>query len=74
VPLAAKNNLDALYAQQRVLKAEAESLENERDSLEDTANAANRRYLLDVLIGALREEITRLNSSISDILERDLQR
>jgi hypothetical protein len=74
MPLAAKNNLDELYARQRLLQDEAARLERERDRLEAHEADADRRYILDLEIGALLEEATRLGSSISDILERDLQR
>jgi hypothetical protein len=73
MPLAAKNNLDELYAKQRLLEDELPRLERERDAL-NVKTDGNRRYILDLEIRALREESTNLNSSISDILERDLQR
>ena len=74
MPVAAKNNLDELYAQQRLLQTEVTRLEIEYDSLDPEAPGADRRYLLDIQIRALQEEATQLNSCISDILERDLQR
>jgi hypothetical protein len=74
VPLAAKNNLDELYAKQRLLHEEAELLEQERDRLQPHGRDADRRYILDLESRALREEIAKLGASISDILERDLQR
>jgi hypothetical protein len=74
MPLAAKNNLDGLYARHRLLQDEAARLERERDQLEANGADADRRYILDVEIRALLEEATRLSASISDILERDLQR
>ena len=61
MPLAAKNNLDELYAKQRIVQREAERLEQERDALDPESRA-------------LWEESTKLGSTISDILERDLQR
>jgi prefoldin subunit 5 len=74
MPVAAKNNLDELYAQQRLLQTEVARLEIEYDSLDPEPPGADRRYILDVQIRALQEEATKLNSCISDILERDLQR
>lgn len=74
MPVAAKNNLDELYAQQRLLQTEVTRLEIEYDRLDPEAPGADRRYILDVQIRALQEEETKLNSCISDILERDLQR
>jgi hypothetical protein len=74
MPVAAKNNLDELYARQRLLQAEVTRLEIEFDSLDAVGPGADRRYILDVQIRALQEEETKLNSGISDILERDLQR
>jgi hypothetical protein len=74
MPVAAKNNLDELYARQRLLQAEVARLEIEFDNLDPKGPGADRRYILDVQIRALQEEETKLNSGISDILERDLQR
>jgi hypothetical protein len=74
MPLAAKNNLDELYAMQRVLLEEVARLERERDRLAAGAPDADRRYILGLECSALLEESTRLESAISDILERDLQR
>ena len=74
MPVAANNNLDELYASQRLLRNEATRLEIEYDSLDPNGPGPERRYILDIQIRALQEESTKLNSSISDILERDLQR
>jgi hypothetical protein len=74
MPLAAKNNLDELYARHRLLQDEAARLQSERDRLDPDGPDADRRYILDVESRALLEEATILGSSISDILERDLQR
>ncbi|HTD75403.1 MAG TPA: hypothetical protein VK652_17875 [Steroidobacteraceae bacterium] len=71
MPIGAQDHLDSLYARQRVLSAEATLLESERDTLETDSN---RYYILEVEITALREEATRINARIADILERDLQR
>ena len=73
MPLAAKDNLDELYAQQRLLQGEVERLQAEYDAL-DPETGRERCYLLDIEIEALQAEATRLASRISDILERDLQR
>lgn len=73
MPLAAKDNLDELYAQQRLLQGEVDRLQAEYDAL-DPEQGGERRYLLDIEIEALQAEATRLASRISDILERDLQR
>jgi hypothetical protein len=74
MPLAAKNTLDELYARHRLLHEEAERIEEQTDRLDGEAGDANRRYILDVESNALREEASRLSATISDILERDLQR
>jgi hypothetical protein len=55
------------------LEAEASRLELARDESNGGAEA-DRRYILDLEIRALREESTNLASTISDILDRDLQR
>ena len=74
MPLAAKNNLDELYAKQRRVQDEAARLDRERDALEASGADADRLYILDLESRALWEESTKLGSAISDILERDLQR
>jgi hypothetical protein len=56
------------------LQDEAARLQSERDRLDPDGPDADRRYILDVESRALLEEATKLGSSISDILERDLQR
>jgi len=71
MPIGAQDHLDSLYARQRILSAEATRLESERDTLETDSN---RYYILEVEITALREEATRINARIADVLERDLQR
>jgi hypothetical protein len=73
MPLAAKDNLDELYARQGLLLAEVERLQTEFDQL-ITTSGDDRRYLLDIEIQALQAEATSVASRISDILERDLQR
>jgi hypothetical protein len=74
MPLAAKNNLDELYASHRMLQEEAARIEQERNQLSSGSADSDRRYILDVESRALREEAAKLGSLISDILERDLQR
>jgi hypothetical protein len=74
MPLAGRNNLDELYAKQRVVESEASRLEREREQLDPNGPEADRCYILELEGGALRMEATRLGSLISDILERDLQR
>jgi hypothetical protein len=74
MPLAAKNNLDELYARQQMVLDEAARLERDRDRLGASGADADRRYILELESRALLEESTRLGSTISDILERDLER
>jgi len=74
MPLAAKNNLDELYARQRLLVEAAERLERESDLLGEDEENLDARYILSVQSNALREEASSVSASISDILERDLQR
>jgi hypothetical protein len=74
MPLAAKNNLDQLYARQRLLEDEIARLERERAPLNADGTDADRCYILDLQRRALQEEASKLGSYISDILDRDLQR
>jgi len=74
MPLGSTKNLDALYAKQRLLQEEAARLEFERDRLDADGSDPDRCYILDVEARALQEEAMKLGSSISDILDRDLQR
>ncbi len=74
MPLAAKDNLDELYARQRLLQGEVDRLQAEYDALDPQEGGDDRRYVIDIQIDALQEEATSLASRISDILERDLQR
>jgi hypothetical protein len=74
MPLAAKNNLDELYARQQLVLDEAARLERDRERLGEFSADADRRYIIDLESQALLEESTRLGSAISDILDRDLQR
>lgn len=74
MPIGARDNLDELYAKQRLLAEEAARLEDERDRADPDGPDANRQYLLELQIEALRQESTRISAHISDILERDLQR
>jgi hypothetical protein len=71
MPIGAPDHLNALYDRQRLLSEEAARLESERDvSLKN----ADRRYILELEIVALREEASRISARIADVLERDLQR
>ncbi len=74
MPIGANENLDVLYAKQRLLTEEASRLEDERDRSDPDGPDANRHYLLELQIEALRVESSRISAHISDILERDLQR
>jgi hypothetical protein len=74
MPLGSRDSLSELYTQQRLLQEEAARLELERERLEAGGEDADRCYILEVESRALQEEATKLGSSISDILDRDLQR
>ena len=74
MPLSAKNNLDQLYARQNLLESEITRLERERALLDPDGPDADRCYILDLESRALQEEAAKLSSSISDVLDRDLQR
>lgn len=74
MPLGAPDHLDELYAKQRVLTEEAERLEAEYDKLDPYGTDGNRPYILELQIAALRQEASRIEARISDVLERDLQR
>ena len=74
MPLGAPDHLDELYSRQRVLSDEAERLETERDKLDPYGTDGNRHYILELQIAALLQEANKINSRISDILDRDLQR
>ena len=56
------------------MKGEALRLENERDRLDPDGADADRHYILEIEIAALREESSRISARISDVLDRDLQR
>jgi hypothetical protein len=71
VPTGAHESLEKLYARQKLLFEEVARLEAERDALEPNSE---RGYILDLEIVALREEATRYNARIADVLERDLER
>ncbi len=73
MPLAGKDNLDELYALQRLLQEEVARLQAQFDEC-DALGDERRVYILDIEIAALQEEATVLAGRISDILERDLQR
>jgi hypothetical protein len=74
MPLGANYNLGDLYARQRLVEGEAARLEAELAHLHRGGQDQDRQYLLGVQIRALGEEATKLGSSISDVLDRDLQR
>ena len=74
MPMGAHDHLDKLYARQRLLTEEAVRLEHERDRLDPDQAEAERHYILEIEIAALRQESSRISSRISDVLERDLQR
>ena len=74
MPIGAQDHLDKLYARQRLLTDEAMRLESERDRLDPDGAEADRHYILEIQIAALRQESSRISSRISDVLERDLQR
>jgi hypothetical protein len=74
MPLAASANLDGLYAKQQLLEHETARLEQQIMQLPQGTCDHDRQYILDLEIRALAEEAAKLNASISDILERDLQR
>jgi hypothetical protein len=74
MPIGAHDNLRTLYNRQKLLLDEASRLEEDRERLEKSGADADRRYILELEITALREESSRIGSRISDVLERDLQR
>jgi hypothetical protein len=71
MPTGSHDHLQQLYDREKLLNEEASRLETERETLEADSN---RSYILDIEIVALREESTRINARIADVLERDLQR
>ncbi len=71
MPTGAHDSLAKLYARQRLLFDEVARLEAERDALQPDSD---RRYILELQIVALREESTRYDARIADVLERDLER
>ena len=71
MPTGTHDHLRQLYQREKLLNAEAGRLEAERETLEPDSD---RSYILGLEIAALREEWTRINARIADVLERDLQR
>jgi hypothetical protein len=71
MPTGPHEHLQQLYDREKRLNEEASRLEAERETLKTDSD---RTYILDIEIVALREESTRINARIADILERDLQR
>jgi hypothetical protein len=72
--MGAQDNLQKLYDRQKLLSEEAARLEGERDQLDQSGKDADRHYILELEIAALREQASRISSRIADILERDLER
>jgi hypothetical protein len=71
MPTGTHDHLQQLYDREKLLNEEVCRLEAEREILNPDSD---RTYILDVEIVALREESTRINARIADVLERDLQR
>jgi hypothetical protein len=71
MPTGTHDHLQQLYDRENLLNEEASRLEIERETLETDSD---QTYIIDIKIVALREESTRINARIADILERDLQR
>ena len=71
MPTGTHDHLQQLYEREKLLNDEAERLEAERETLDTDSD---RAYILDIEIVALREEASRINARIADVLERDLQR
>jgi hypothetical protein len=71
MPTGTHDHLQQLYDRKKMLDEEAGRLEAERETLEA---GSKRTYILDIEVSALREESTRVNARIADVLERDLQR
>jgi hypothetical protein len=71
MPTGTHDHLQQLYDREKMLNEEVGRLETERETLDMDSD---RTYILDVEIVALREESTRINARIADVLERDLQR
>jgi hypothetical protein len=71
MPTGTHDHLQQLYQREKLLNEEAGRLQAERATLDTDPD---RTYILDIEIVALREESTRINARIADVLERDLQR
>ena len=71
MPTGTHDHLQQLYEREKLLNEEVGRLEAERETLDTNSD---RTYILDIKIVALREEWTRINSRIAEVLERDLQR
>ena len=74
MPTGPHDSLQKLYDRQKLLSDEATRLEKERDQLDALGKDADRYYILELEIAALRQEASRIGSRIADILERDLER
>jgi hypothetical protein len=71
MPTGSHDHLQQLYEREKLLNEEVGRLEAERETLDTNSD---RTYILDIEIVALREEWTRINARIAEVLERDLQR
>lgn len=71
MPTGTHDHLQQLYDREKLLNEEANRLEAERDRFDGDSD---RTYILGIEIVALREESTRINARIADLIERDLQR
>lgn len=71
MPTGTHDHLQQLYEREKLLNEEASRLEAEGETLDTDSD---RSYILGIEIVALREEWTRVNARIADVLERDLQR
>jgi hypothetical protein len=71
MPTGSHDHLQQLYDREKLLNEEASRLEAECETLDADSD---RTFILNIEIIALREESTRINARIADVLERDLQR
>jgi hypothetical protein len=74
MPIGAQDHLQKLYDRQKLLWEEATRLEKEREQIDGDGKDADRHYILEIEIAAIRQEASRIGSRIADVLERDLQR
>jgi hypothetical protein len=71
MPTGSHDHLQQLYEREKLLNEEVGRLDAERETLDTNSD---RTYILEIEIIALREEWTRINARIAEVLERDLQR